>query len=471
MSVRRFGAVSVALCVVGIAANASAQSSTSVHGVGTFSLAYTDNMLGVSSDPEPGQPGPLDVWYLEIAPGLAVIHDGPRAMHTFTYLHPFTIYLGHSDANEQSDVGAWHALFTLSPRDELTLGVTMERSNTRLANLQSGADQTTAGSQLSGDNVLLQAAFTQGYSREFSAQWSAFQSASFRTVVPLDVPAPQPNRYELGLGLAPEYSEGRNSYAVLGDATYFTTSEVNEGGVFAPSTAQVVMSGRFRWRHDLSLSWSTEVSGGFAGAMRVDPVSGGVWGPVGLGAIRYDSEGYAAALVAHRTLGPDLITAQTLMADHILLSGGVPVDRENHIVFQTGTGFSHSRTLQVEDAGFVVAAPFATPKSTGNQRLITTFNTWVLDASLGWYPEALPYVALRYQHLEQVGEDSQFAPATTFHRNLAMLTVGMMWPSREVPQVPQGPSQRVDGADRDDRILGGAREGGTRGPGGRPGGR
>ena len=155
------------------------------------------------------------------------------------------------------------------------------------------------------------------------------------------------------------------------------------------------------------------------------------------------------------------------MADHVLLSGGLPVDRENHIVFRTGTGYSHNRTLQVEESGFIVAAPFATPDSTAEKRLITTFDTWVVDASLGWYPEDLPYVALRYQHLEQVGEDSQFAPATTFHRNLAMLTVGGMWPPREVPQVPTGPAQRVDQSDRDDRLTDGGRPSGLQRPGGR----
>ena len=102
-------------------------------------------MLGAASDPDPGQPGPIDVWYLELAPGFSIIHDGPRALHTLTYQHPITIYLGHSDANEQSDMGAWRGLFTLSPRDELTLGLTAERTNTRVANLQSAASQSHRG--------------------------------------------------------------------------------------------------------------------------------------------------------------------------------------------------------------------------------------------------------------------------------------------------------------------------------------
>lgn len=436
-----------------------------MHGVGTVSLAYTDNMLGTPSDPEPGEPSPVSVMFMELAPGIALIHDGPRAIHTFTYLHPITLYFGHSEANEQSDVGTWRGLFMLSPRDELTLGVNVERSNTRLANFQAGADQSAATSQLTGDNVLLQAQFGQGYSREFSAQWTMMQTSGVGTVIPLDVPAPQPNRYEFHLGGGPEYTIGRNAFAVLGNSTYFITSEVDEGGVFAEATAQIILSGIFRWRHDLSPAWSTEASAGVAAAMRADPIRGGVWGPIGLGALRYHSEGYEAEVMVHRTLGPDLVTAQTLMADHLLLSGGVPLHDEQNIVFRSGAGYSHNRTLVVEDAGYIFAAPFSTPDSTDDARLITTFDTWVFDASVGWYPEELPYVALRYQHLEQVGEETQIAPAATFHRNLVMLTTGMMWPSREVPQVPQGPAERVDDADRDDRILGG-RTGMPRSPGG-----
>ncbi|MCU0693814.1 MAG: hypothetical protein MUF54_20695, partial [Polyangiaceae bacterium] len=45
-------------------------------------------------------------------------------------------------------------------------------------------------------------------------------------------------------------------------------------------------------------------------------------------------------------------------------------------------------------------------------------------------------------------------PATTFHRNLVMLTVGYMWPPRDLPQIPRGQTQRVDGGDRDPRAPG-----------------
>jgi hypothetical protein len=78
----------------------------------------------------------------------------------------------------------------------------------------------------------------------------------------------------------------------------------------------------------------------------------------------------------------------------------------------------------------------------------------VLDASIGWYPEDLPFVELRYQHLEQIGEQSQIAPAATFHRNMGMLSMGMMWPTRETPRVPQREPSRVDDADRDMRLSG-----------------
>lgn len=452
MSVRRIASTSVALALVGATADVSAQSSTTVHGVGSLSLAYTDNMLGAPSDPPPGQPGPVKVWYLEVSPGIAVIHQSPRALHAFRYTHPFTLYFGHSDANTQSDVAAWQGLFTLSPVDELTLGVTVERSNNQISDLQRGAGQTTATSRLAGDNILFQGRLSQGYTREISDQWTVSQTSGVATVIPLDVPTPQPNRYDFLVGVVPEYTSGRNAFALVTNATYFYTGEVDEGGVYADSSAQIILASQFRWRHDLSVTWSTELSGGLAAAMRADPLRGGVWGPVALGALRYSDEGYDAELLVNRTLGPDLIVAQTLLADQVLLSGGVPVDRENHIVFETGTGYSYNRVVEVEDSGYVVAAPFSSPDTTADNRVISTYGTWVVDAALGWYPEEAPYVTLRYQHLEQIGNDDDTAPTPSFHRNTVMLTTGMMWPPREVPEVPTGTPERVDGTDRDERL-------------------
>ncbi|HNS97955.1 MAG TPA: hypothetical protein PLJ27_06615 [Polyangiaceae bacterium] len=454
MSVRRIVAVCAALLCFGFSHIARAQSDTTVHAVGNIGFGYTDNMFGTPSEPPPGQPGPVGVWMLELSPGLAIIHDSPRAIHTLTYAHPFTIYLGHSDSVQQSDVGAWNGLFTLSPRDELILGLSVERSNTRLGNLHAGAEQTTAASQLTGDNMLLQTRLSQLYSHEFSGQWRMTQNASAGAVIPLLVPTPQPNRYEVTLGAGPDYTTGRNAYGFSGEATYFFTSEVNEGGLNLESAAQIVMTGVFRWRHDLTETWSTELNGGFAGALRADPVRGGLWGPIALAAVRYASEGYDASLSIERSLGPDLLTARTVMADHVLLAGGVPIDQEHNIILRTGTGYSHSRSLEVAESGFLVVAPFATPKSTDDARLVTTFDTFVLDASIGWYPEDLPFVELRYQHLEQIGEQSQIAPAATFHRNMGMLSMGMMWPTRETPRVPQREPSRVDDADRDMRLSG-----------------
>ena len=462
MFVRRIAAASVALVVLGAGSSSYGQSDTSLHGVGTVSLAYTDNMFGSPSDPAEGQPGPIDVWMVDVAPGIRLIRETPTSLQSLTYSHPFTFYLGHSDAMQQSDVGLWAGIFQLSPRDELILGATAWRSDTRVAAVRFMPNQTTMDPQATGKNVMLQASATEAFNHELTSQWRLMQRSEIGTVLPLLVPTPQTHRYHALLGGGPEFRTARNAYGVDAEAIYYFTTAVHEDGVDYDPTAQIIVGGTFRWRHDITYTWSTELRAGAAAAMRTDPFRGGVWGPVWLGAIRYANEGYETALTVRRTLGPNLVTATTIMADDVHLGAGMPISREQHIVFHVGAGFAHTRAIRVEKGGFLAVPPFATPASTESARLVTTYNTLALDASVGWYPEDLPYFELRGQRMQQAGIDNQIAPAATFRRHLAMLSMGFMWPARDVPPVPAREPGRVDNADRDMRVPGGTPEGGSR---------
>jgi len=389
-----------------------------------------------------------------------MIHESPRALYTLTYTHPFTFYLGYPDSTQQSDTAIFTSIFRLTPVDELTLGFAAFRSDTRVAALRTPPTQAGGTPQATGQNLMLQANLTQGYTHEYTRQWRMTQHSDLGTVIPLRVPTPQTYRYMATLGGGPVYTMDRDSIGLDGEATYFYTTEVDEGGVYEPSSAQVVVGGTLRWIHDLSNTWSTELSGGLAGAFRTDPLRGGVWGPIGLGAIRYANEGNEASLSVSRTLGPNLVTANTVMADHVRLEAGLPISREYSLLFRAGAGYSHSRAIVVENAGFLATLPFATPESTENARLITTFNTFGADASVGWYPQDFLYFDLRYQFTKQVGVENQIAPAATFHRNLVMLNAGIMWPARDVAPVPARQPGRTDNADRDARLPGATEPGG-----------
>jgi hypothetical protein len=149
-----------------------------------------------------------------------------------------------------------------------------------------------------------------------------------------------------------------------------------------------------------------------------------------------------------------------VLADDVYLAAGMPISREHQVLLRAGAGFAHNRALVVENRAFLGVLPFATPNSSNDARLVTTYNSVALDASLGWYPDDLPYFELRLQRADQFGSrPNQLVPAATFHRTLAMLTTGFMWPSREVPPVPAREPTRVDNANRDSRVPGGMPEG------------
>ena len=52
---------------------ASAQETTSFHGLGDATVGYSDNLLAAPSDPEPGQPGPEAAYFTRIATGVAMV--------------------------------------------------------------------------------------------------------------------------------------------------------------------------------------------------------------------------------------------------------------------------------------------------------------------------------------------------------------------------------------------------------------
>ena len=420
----------VCVCTAGGAARAQ---STSLHGTGSFTAAYTDNMLGTASEPGPGEQPPVSVVFFELSPGLLLYHGSPRVIHELTYSHPFTIFVNHSEANAQSDIGAWRAIFALTPRDELTTGLSVSRSTTRLAALNAPTGQAANDAVLLGDNTLLYFDAYQTYTRQLTDDWQLLQSSGAGYVYPLDTPGPQPNRWLARLGLGTEYTKGNSAYALLGESTYFVNTAVNEGNVDIPREDQLLVSARARWRHDLSARWSSELNAGVAGAVDASAPSNGIFGPVGLGAIRYNFDGYGAELVAERVIAPNLITSQMYLSDQARLVGGLPLWREASILLQTSVGYTHNRIINVRESTYAA-----------------TFDMWLFDTGIGWFPEDGPQVVARYQHTEQIGNESDAQPAATFHRNMVLLTVGMVWPSRAaMPRVPAGPPVRVDGSDRD----------------------
>ncbi len=428
---RRISAM-VFFAMVAFGGSAAAQE-TSLHARGSVSIAYTDNMMGAPSDPAPGEPGPIDVWFLELAPGLTLFSDQQTSRHIITYTHPYTMFLGESEANAHADAAEWRAMFTLSPRDELMTGISAYMSTTRLDALRNSSDTMTVDPTLLGDNTILRVDAVENYTRDLSRDWRVLQNAGAGLVYPIDTVGPQPTRYLGRLGFGIEHTAGDNAYALLGEGTYYVLSPIEEDGVeIEPSEEQIISTAAFRYRRDLSRTLMAEVIAGVTGAMRPGELGDGIWAFTPSAALRYNEDLYEAELSVSRSVSPSLITGQTYLSDAVRLRGVVPIHREAQILMRSSVGYAQNRVLDLE-----------------NDELQSRFNSWVADATIGWYPDDLPSVFLRYSHYQQSGNEDDNLVAPDYHRNLVMLSVAGIWPSREMGLVATEPPQRVDEGDRD----------------------
>ncbi len=432
-------ALGVAAALLFVGGRAQAQE-TSVHATGTVIGAWTDNMMGVP-EPDPDSPdpqvGPISTVFIQLIPGVALFHDTARARLLVTYAHPFTIYPEYFESSTDGDVGTVQGIFSLSPRDELILGLGVTRTTANLAALSYAAGQGTAGLEPLGASTLLGIDLSQGYTRELSLRWALHQTAGAGTVIPIDTPEAEPYRYYARTGGDVEYTIGRNAFAVLADVTYVihTALEDEADQVVQPIERQILWSGGGRWRHDLSETWSTELGAGCTFATDLDGNFGvfPTWG----GAVRFLDEGYEAELSYTRAVAPNLMVGQVFYSDTVRLSGAVPISAEEHIIATSSVGFSYNQVIDNDVEVSESALAF------------------VGDVGVGWFPDELPSIQARYQHYNQFEADEGVTNLYNFQRNLVMLTVSYMWPPRDIPDVPTGPPRRVDGTDRDPTAPGG----------------
>lgn len=418
---------------------ARAQQSTSIHGTGEVTFGYSDNLLAEPSDPQPGQPGPRASRFARVAPGLALVHETRRVQHVLTFVHAANLALDIEGEQSSSDTVRWESFLTLSARDELTLAAFAERSSTRIAALSQPAGQGTSSPQTFTDDELLTFGASERYARDLSSRWRFNQSASLDATTPYRTEGEQPTRLypRVGSGLA--LMVERNAFALQAEGGAFWHSSYGEGDDREPSATEVLVELRGEWTHDLTPVWSTFASFGAAGSTLAHDPSTLVAALVWRGAVRFDDDGYAAELGVERSVVPNLLLAQVLLSDQVSASGELPLVRPWQVYVQSTLAYAHHRTLNVERGGYA-----------------NEFDTGIADVATEWRPDGLPWVALRYQHQRQLGDETGEIPVLPFQRNTVSITAGYMFPPRELPRVPVVPPRRVDGGDRDPSAPAGA---------------
>src|SRR5262245_41455939 len=82
---------------------ATAAAQVTIHGTGSISVGYTDNVEGAPSDPKPGDPEKVGDMLVTMIPGLLLTYRTPTIGFFALYQHPANFYMTHPGAQISGD--------------------------------------------------------------------------------------------------------------------------------------------------------------------------------------------------------------------------------------------------------------------------------------------------------------------------------------------------------------------------------
>ena len=414
----------------------SSQAQTTAHATGLVGISYTDNLLGAPSQPRTGSAPPISTFYLTLTPGLELYSDYERARYFLAYSHPFNIYLGHNQLNTSGDMVLGRGIWSLSPQDELLLGLSASQMSTA-ASLN--APQAGVPAMGDGRSRLFTLGIDEQLTHGFSERWQGKQFANFARTEMLSGPISQPTFYRTTAGVGVDYILNHNAWGLQTSSTYFWLGKVPEGTIVQGQRRQFVVDSFARFRRDVSETWSCETR---LGIVNVYDLSSHVFTTPRWGAtLLWNQDARSAFLAYDRTAMVSMITGYTYLSDAVQLNIQMPLVPAAHLSAIAATGLSHNQILT----------------SNADLGSIKTY-VWASQMSVGYFPDTeLPQIILSYSHFEQYNQNGESILAPTFTRNTVSLTVSGRFPARVLNDVPSTTPQRVDSGDRSTTVTQGVR--------------
>ncbi len=418
------------MAVAGVLLARTATAQTSVHGSGSASVGYTDNIANAPDEPTLNLPPKVGDAFVSVTPGLLLVHESERVELIASYYRPATFFLTNPGNEVSADNGSVAAQIALTETDTLLLGLIGSRTTTRALSL--GQPQDSQANSLTAEPLsFFSIGVTEQWSHAFDDRWSTSQNLGVATIIPID--SEQAMRADLTLGLGSTYRFGSNALELQGvlTAAFLPGSGDVSDPVQQQDRTPLLASSTLGFRRDLNEVWS--ISTQFGALTAYDPelgtnYAGLIWGASLSMTLE---EGYLASLSYQRSVAPSLLTGLTTRSDSGSLQGTIPLSRDNFVGVLSSVGIAANAQVAVDDS-------FTTP-----------FNTFVADVGVGWFPPAHPSLLLRYSHLSQLGVDENVFAIANFSTNQVMLTVAWTLPTRDQLPTIVTPKRRVDQGDRD----------------------
>lgn len=401
-----------------VATSPAAAQRTSLHGTGSFTVAYNDNILSTPDDPDPNAAGvvtePIADLALTVSPGLLWLFATERTELTVSYQRSFVFFAFHGDASSAADFGQVGLLHRLSPIEQVGVSFNVNRSATNLAGLQSPLEtSTTAVPQSPAQLLSFQLAET--YQRGLTERWSVNQAANASVTTSLGGAGSVADLYVLRALAGPALQLERHLFVFEAGAQYnFIDVPQPDPTVEVTDRHQAIPIADVTWGWQLAERWRSQLVAGVA--FPFDTQGTFAVAPTGAAGVYYVNLAYGASLVASRAITPNFATQQVLYADALALSGNVALWEAQGLVLQGSLGLGQNRAL---DTSQVITGPVLS-------------NNFTFDASLGWTPRNSPLnLALRCQRLQQFGS-SEDSVLQDFQRNVVGFTLGFILPPRGV---------------------------------------
>jgi len=433
--VSRIGVVSGRVCVVvllgGLVSTANGGPSVTVHGAGTASGGFTDNVLSASDDPAPGEAERASDVFTELSPALLVVLDGPRSLSELSYGVRVLLFNDNDAANSLNHQGDWTGVFLLSPRTQLTGNARVRAGQGNALAIDGDAGGSSFGVLPFGSDSFLSLEGGETIRRQLDRLWAIEQSAAleFRTAGGADT---ETRGIEAGTTVG--VRRARRSLELgldVGGRVIDLNREIPEAEDFDQTAGLFDLSASAA--RDLGRRWNVRASAGGRMLTPLDDSFATTFGPVGLLSASYVAErGEVTATVEH-SLEPNLFVARNTTTDRALLRGRVPLpfwpdenDRPRFGITATA-GVARVEALALEDNEVEAA-------------------TDVFLADLGgvWNATRDVTVSLRYQYRKQNADPGLEVTVPSFDRSTVVVSVAGVYPRRSESRELEG-SNRNDG--------------------------
>jgi hypothetical protein len=403
----------------------------------TASAGWSDNPDNTANTGD----GPRSDLIFVLSPGLVLTTGTPRAVQQLSYFFGATLFARETKADSFSNTLTWSGFFL--PSRITTLALTAGVTQTRLNGFSAGGESANAQFQVLPTGVadLLTATAAQRFGWEFYPRWRLEEATAAGATIQLDHQSGQNNQFvtpslsiqrlwarDLGaLDLAVTYS----NYEAVRGLVVGKDGVVQPNGILTPRQQTLFNQGMLRWRHDYGHFISSELGAGAVAILSAVDGSGRIIEPVGLAALRFFYQLFQTDLSYQRTAAPDTLIGQSFLYDGVTLRTVTLLGHRSGLSLSGAVGYQHARQIHA-----------------GSNHITGITDAVSADATLTFTPRLEVGFFLRYQFLDQIGDDTG-APGTipSLQRNTLLFGVRGVYPGRASAIVPKGVSRRADGSD------------------------